>query len=382
MPSPFHLTERSLEQDSGGVARGVALTTALLLLGWVTWFVAAQVDVWVLSDDARLEGRHVAARIEAPDTPARIASLPIRPGMEIAPGDVIVTFDDRELVAELQAAEVEEQTAAQRLAGYKDRLQEHDLAVEAETNALRADRQRAEAAVREVEALLTETERELARVRSLRDSGLSSVAVQEQAVSQRDAASGRLEARRAEVRFLEQETTRVLAVRRSERLALADEIADLEAQSAVVRERIETLRTRLERYRIVSPFRGHVGSMVSLPIDRVEAGQWLATLIPEGEVDVVAAFPPAEAAGVVRRGMGARFRVRAYDHLFAGTLPAVVQDVSTEPRDGVLDVRLTLASQDSRVELAPGLPGRVEIRVGKRTPASLALQAVGRLMNR
>jgi len=95
----------------------------------------------------------------------------------------------------------------------------------------------------------------------------------------------------------------------------------------------------------------------------------------------VAAFEPAEVLGRIRPGQPARVRFAGFPWLEYGTLPARVQSVSGEVRDGLAWVHLA-ADLDgpARIPVQHGLPGEVTVELERVAPATLVLRAVGRLL--
>ncbi|HKH44227.1 MAG TPA: biotin/lipoyl-binding protein [Thermoanaerobaculia bacterium] len=118
MPSPFSRTLRSLEAD-GRRRWAAGLIPALLLLSvWATWYLAARVAVYEVSDRAWLAVDREAHPIAAP-VPGRIASLRAVLGQQVAAGEVLAVLEGEEQRSRLEeerarATGFERQAAALR----------------------------------------------------------------------------------------------------------------------------------------------------------------------------------------------------------------------------------------------------------------------------
>jgi len=101
-----------------------------------------------------------------------------------------------------------------------------------------------------------------------------------------------------------------------------------------------------------------------------------------GASTVVAQFSPA-VQGRIQPGQTARLRLDSYPWLQYGTVPAVVTTVPRTPRDGWLEVRLTIAEEPpAPITLDFGMTGVVEVAVEEVSPAELLLRAAGRGISR
>jgi membrane fusion protein (multidrug efflux system) len=95
----------------------------------------------------------------------------------------------------------------------------------------------------------------------------------------------------------------------------------------------------------------------------------------------VADFTPGAAVGRIRVGQPARLRLEGYPWMQYGSVPARVDRVGTEAREGVVRVELTiLARGDSSIPMQHGLTGQMEVAVEEVTPYELTLRATGRAL--
>ena len=95
MPSPFSRTLRSLETDGHRRWAAGLIPALVLLAAWGTWFVAARVAVYEVSDRAWLAVDREAHPVAAP-VPGRIASLRVTLGQEVAAGEVLAVLEGEE----------------------------------------------------------------------------------------------------------------------------------------------------------------------------------------------------------------------------------------------------------------------------------------------
>jgi membrane fusion protein (multidrug efflux system) len=114
----------------------------------------------------------------------------------------------------------------------------------------------------------------------------------------------------------------------------------------------------------------------------VNEGQRLATIVPEGELIVVADFSPSLTLGRVRAGQKGRLRLDGFPWAQYGTAQATVSRVASEIRDNLVRVELVLdAASSSNVFMQHGLPGSIEVSVEETSPASLILRSAGLLLS-
>ena len=95
-------------------------------------------------------------------------------------------------------------------------------------------------------------------------------------------------------------------------------------------------------------------------------GSRICTIVPDGDLKVVASFAPAVALGRVRAGQVAHVKLDGFPWTQYGSPSARVSRVSGEPRDGTVRVELTL-----------DLPAEVDIEVEQVTPAALVMRSIG-----
>jgi hypothetical protein len=115
----------------------------------------------------------------------------------------------------------------------------------------------------------------------------------------------------------------------------------------------------------------------------VEPGARLGTIVPSGTLRAVAFYDPSTSVGRVQPGQRARVRLHGFPWTKYGSIPATVDRVGNEPKDGQIRVELVLKPEPgSRIPLQHGLPGTAEVEVERVSPAALVLDAAGRFLTR
>jgi membrane fusion protein (multidrug efflux system) len=305
-------------------------------------------------------------------------------GSDVAVGDVLVELDAetekrrlaeektrlatiepelearrRQLAAIEQSVVTDRETTVTALAQARARKDEAELAVtQAEEEARRAEKLHASGTISEMELLRTRTE--AAQKRAARDAAALEVARLEGAQRTRDVQGrGRAE-------------------------ELRSEIAALEGQKERTRAAIDVLEQEIAKRTIRAGIAGRLGEIAKIGVGQfVKEGERLASIVPSGGLRAVADFAPEAALGRVRAGQTARLRMQGFPWTQYGVVDAAVTNVAGELRDGKVRVELALhPSPTSRIPLAHGMPGSVEIDIERATPAHLVFRAAGRVLGK
>lgn len=149
-----------------------------------------------------------------------------------------------------------------------------------------------------------------------------------------------------------------------------DVVAELEAGA----EEIRAVR---------APATGRIGEITPTSVGQfVSAGSRLASVVPVGELAIVAHFGADAAVGRIRPRQRARLRLDAFPWTQYGSLPAQVTSVASEPVGGDIRVELTPGRiSESEIPLQHGLVGTVEVEVDRESPADLVLRAAGQRLS-
>jgi membrane fusion protein (multidrug efflux system) len=160
--------------------------------------------------------------------------------------------------------------------------------------------------------------------------------------------------------------------------------AVLEAERDGAAVLVKRLEIECDRHTVRAPIDGVLGQVHIPQVGSVvAAGQTVAVVTPETEVELVADFAPADAIGRVRPGQRARMRVSAFPWTQYGMLDATVSAISSEVLDGQIRVKLVLDDQPgSAIPRRHGLVGGLEIQIDEVSPVTLIARAAGQLLER
>lgn len=377
MHAPFERTMRALSAERR--RRPYLLLLALVgLIAWVVWAALAEVGVHVTSVAGRIEVKEPVHVLRA-EVAGRLVRVDARLGQVVSPADVLYELDHSEPdIRRSEAAAVSAALMAERDV-LMAALEAANQARDGGQDVLFAALAEARAQLARARAELKQAEREVQRLRGLAaGGGISSqeverarvtVSLRRAEISAAQALSDRLSAEEAR-----EASDRTSAVER-----LRQELVRLQAEQAAAEADERAAEVVGERHRVRAPVAGKVGELPLLrPGDFVETGQALGTIVPEGELHVVAYFAAERALGWIRPGAPARVRLHAFPWTWFGQIDAAVEEVALEPKDGLLRVELALAGAPADVPLGHGLTGQVEIEVDKASPLALLLRAAGR----
>src|SRR5271168_31059 len=381
MTTPFSKTFSRLLADRGHAQSWILLATLATLGAWCWWAARAQVTLYEVSSQARVELDSATYPVEA-TLAGRVVRTNLRVGEVVHAGQVLVEIDPvsgqlelRQQVAAVQGLEPElsrlrAQIAAEGQEGIEER-KANDVAGEEARNR-----------VRESEAMIKYDEAELSRTQKLQHEGLA---------PQRDVekAEAELRRQRAATAALENSARRVIqeqSIRDRERdvrvARLNGEIATLQAQRDNLNTGIDRSKYEIERREIRAAIDGYIGeSAVLRPGAVLQAGEKLGSIVPAGQLVAAAQFPASAAFGRIRPGQAARLRMDGFPWTEFGSVNATVSQVAQEIRDGNVRVEFQIQpTSEFRGKLEHGMPGTVEVAVERVTPLSLILRTAGQWM--
>jgi membrane fusion protein (multidrug efflux system) len=271
--------------------------------------------------------------------------------------------------AQLTALEPEASAVARELAA-------EEAAAGAAAAADRGSLREAAARLREADAAVALAEEEERRLRALVEAAAAAPADLTRATAelrQRRAAREALAhdgtARDAELRARD-------SSRRARREQIARQHAELDGDLAAARAEVERLSYEVEQMTIRAPVAGTLGDVSPLqPGAVVSAGDVIATVVPAGELQIVAAFPP-DAIGRIAPGQRAHLRLDSFPWTQYGTVAARVTRVGNELREGAIRVELA-PSASPRFVLRHGMTGTVDVEIERVTPGAMLLRAAG-----
>ena len=376
MPASFQRTFAALRDDRGRSPL-VAIAVAVALLGgWLAWGALAEVSVYRSSQRARVEVTPAPTRLAAP-AGGRVTLARVEVGARVAPGDVLVEFEATPERIAAERARARCATLEPELASLERELAAEDEAgLHAGVAEREAERQLV-ARLRAADAELAFAEQQLAREKALAGSGVSPKEALERAVAQ-------MRKQRAELASTRHESESLLATNRehaggrhARKEQLERQRAELASDLAAARGEAERLAFELGRRTVRAPIAGVLGDAAALrPGAVVREGDLIATIVPQGNLHVVAEYDAA-AFGRLAPGQRARLRVAGFPATRYGTLAARVARVASEVRDGTIRVELELAASSSEIPIRHGMTGTIDIEVDRACPLALLLRAIG-----
>jgi len=290
--------------------------------------------------------------------PGRIATVAVREGDMVAPGQALATMDPRDLEADLHEAEAQAAQAREdrrrALAAITQRESEVQSALAGITQR-QSDRRRADAAVAQRvsgvekaqasivqrESELALAEKELQRSQSLFESSLIARQKLDEDLTRKETAVAALAQERAGVRVAEGALLEARAQRQMADAALAQQEAQRaaadaalaaaridvdyrEASIAAAAARIERIRTDITDSTLTTPIRGRVLYRVAEPGEVLPAGGKVVTVLELSDV-YMTIFLPTDEAGRTVIGAEGRIVLDAAPYL---VIPAAVSFVA------------------------------------------------------
>ena len=378
MPASFPRTLRSLRVDGFRSVVTALIVAVVLLAGWTAWFTLGTVRVFERSEAARIE---VAGAPQAIQTPVSgtVVSADLTLGRQVQAGEVLVALDARAEALALEEARRARDASAAQIEFLRAELAATEAATRDDQMAARAALAEARAKRREAEARKALASEEASGITKLSQGGhvgdierlRANTEAQSRAASAEATAVGET---RLDWAQRTSTSDRLAAIARLRR-----EVARVEGEETVTTSTIEKLTHEIERRKLRSPVAGRIGEVMVLREGSVvHEGDRVATVVPSGELRVVAEFAQT-AVGRLRRGQSARVRLVSFNWAEYGALKAQVVSVATEPQGGRIRAELRLtAPPPPGIPLQHGLAGDVDVEVERTTPAALVLRAAGR----
>jgi multidrug resistance efflux pump len=381
MSAPFSRSMHSLAADGFRYSLLGMLLAAALLSAWTAWFFIARVTLYEVSAGARLEVSEAAHSVEA-QVAGRVRATHLVLGQEVQGGDVLVELDVDAQRLQLE----EEQTRVAALASQPPELRGEIRAEEAakheDQQAVRIALGQARARYREAEATAQLRVQEAQRIKMLYDRSAAAELELLRAKAEVRKNWEATDALRLEVSRLQRNLQMRVNERQTRLQRLRLYVAQLEGQIAVTRATSERLKYEIERRYIRAPVAGRLGEVATLQVGTwVREGARLGAVIPPGTLKVMADFLPSAAIGRIQAGQPARLRLEGFPWTQYGAVSATVASVANEVRDGRVRVELAVRlNSASPIPLQHGLPGTVEVKVDRVSPAILVLRTAGQLL--
>jgi len=344
---------------SGGLKKAAMAVALFVLLAGVAYYIwwNRELRYYQETNDARIEADQVAI---ASKLGGYVRAVAVGDNQMVAQGALLATIDPLDYRSKYDAAGAE--IAAARAA--------ETASVAAREESVAGVAQ-ARAALAQARAALSFAEREVARFRPLVAAGAEPATRLSQLQSERERAAAGVAAAEA---ALDQATRRVASI--------GAQAGQARAQVAAAQVQQRAAANDLAATEIVAPIAGRIASRTVRPGQFVQPGQRLMTVVPTGDLYVVANFKETQ-VGLMRPGQPATIRVDALPGVeFRGAVESVTPGTGAnfsliKPDNATgnftkivqrVPVRIRIdAGPAAKKVLAPGLSLVVEVdtRAGK-----------------
>jgi membrane fusion protein (multidrug efflux system) len=379
----FARSFQRLRADHGTSTLWISAASGAVLAAWIFWALFAQVSLYEVSTDARVELDGATYPIDSPFA-GRIVATSLHTGKHVRRGDLLIEIDARAQELQLHEVQVQAQGLEPQITQLNAQIEGERSMRNEEDRAVRLRTQEAESRLHEAQIPADYAAKNLSRIRALHAENFVSAHDLEKAES--DASQ-----LRAAASALEMAANRIpqdQAARNRERDVrigrLQGEIATLEAQRDTLQAETARLSYEIERRRIRAPVDGLIGEAVNLRVGAVVAdGDRLGSIVPAGHLLLVAHYPAQAAFGRIRAGQPATLRLDGFPWAEFGTVSATVAEVGREVRDGKVRVELALLPRSGfRGSLEHGMPGTIEVAVERLSPLNLIMRTAGQWLTR
>jgi len=381
MPSAFYRTTRSLNLDRFRFSIiGILVAIAILLL-WIAWSLWFKISLYEVSDSARIEVAKAVHPVAAPIS-GRIIKADLVLGQEVQQGDILFELDARVDQLRLNEQQTLVPALKNEVATLQNNILEEQEAIRREEQSTHVALEEATARYKTADAAAKFAKQEAERSHELFKKGLISESDYQQKQSESDKWQASTEAYRLAISRIRLEHDVRTSDRKSKIEGLQREIAMLNGKISVAENTIARMEQEIDNYIIRAPISGTIGEMLEIkPGSVVSMGDKLVTIVPAGEVKIVAHFSKEATVGRIAPGQKAEMRLDAYPWMQFGTVKAQVANVGSESNNGKVRVDLAIQHQDApKFSIRHGLTGLVEVEVNQIKPIDLILRKVGTLI--
>ncbi len=379
MSTVFPRTDQALRDDGVWLWLWGLFIASLLLVVWLAWAGLAPLAVYEVTTSARLEVDRAVHVVEAPVS-GRVIRTHLALGREVAPGSVLVEL-------EATSQQLRRDEAHTQIAALNHQIDAFQVEIEGTERALSEAQHTAQATLEEARARVYEAEvaaqfaaREAKRTERMHERGFVSEVEWHKAQNKARQGWAALASLRLAVERQQSEHQTEQRDRQAALEHLRRERAEIEGERNVVMAATARMGHDIDHRRICAPIHGRLGDVVALqPGAFVNAGDKLASVVPNGALKLVADFAPAAALGRIRPGQSAQLRLDGFPWAQYGTVAATVRHVASEAQNGRVRVELQVAAATpSSIPMQHGLTGAIEVEVERITPARLALRTAGK----
>ncbi len=378
IPTAFTKTLHTLDRTRPVFAM-LRLLIALAVLGGLTyWMLYVPVALFETSSEARLEINTASTVVQAEMT-GRVIETILTLGKTVNAGDVLVRMDSLPEQLLMREEETRMTSIEPQIQAFQAQINEEKSAGTAEEKASQAAIAEAKLKIREADIPAKAALVERQRLERMKKEGL----VPDREVEKAVADSERLERVVSTVTSSIERLEKEQKTRDQQRLvriaALNSEIARLESSRSNAKASIRRAGYDVERRVIRAPIAGKIGEAALLrPGSVLQEGSRVASIVPAGQLRIVAFFMPQAAHGRLHPGALAKLRLKGYPWTEFGVVEAKVSEVAGEDHDGRTRVELeVLPSPTLKTTTRHGMPGEVEVEVERTPPLNLVLRTAG-----
>ncbi len=351
----------------------ILLIPAALLLLWLVWLFTLPLDITKQGKGVLQNGQPDIAITAGVN--GRIGAVHMNTGERVNAGDALIHLqaDEEQQLQSVQQVLAEQQAAlaAQNLAT-QGQLAQLQIQLDAQMSALASLR----------EQLLSvksryQQQQSLVNMLSRAGGAVSKIELQKEQLQQQSLYEQLLVSQQ-QVAAAEQSLKQAQEQEKITRANVAQTQAEQQHSISALQLQQAQLTEALGHKILRAPKAARVAEVMPLqPGQWVAAGTQLATLVPDGDLQIVASFDPADAQGYIRSGQTARIQMDSFPWLQYGAVDARVMQVDEADRDGRMRVVLALDTKNS-LALRNGMTGQVIVDVASATPWQLLLQSLGR----
>lgn len=378
MAVSFSRTTRALDADRDHLPRAAIILALALIAIWTVWFIAGRIGVHAVSETARLEVVSASGQISALNG-GRLALSHLRIGQAVKAGEILVELDARPQRLRLAEAEAQLAGMPRRIAALERQRAAMADAAAGYSRSSTAALEEARARLRGAEADATFSSDIARRQRNDSEAGGAAPVDAARAATEARKADALRDALDRERQRLAGETQSVRADRAVDAASIDVELARTISERDATQAQVTQLRTELEAQFVRAPFDGVIGDVATLRRGDVLApGARLATIVPRGDLRIIATFDAARGVALLSAGQPARLRLDGFAWTQYGDVPARVDSVAAEAEGQTLRVELLpLQSMAGSLVLRHGMTGRIDVTVEEVTPFVLLLRTLG-----
>jgi membrane fusion protein (multidrug efflux system) len=315
--------------------------------------------------------------------PSKVVSTSLTIGADVQAGDILAALDDSSETLRLKEEETRLESIPRQIASLEREMDAREREKTADSRSASAAADVARFRSREAEAAVEGAKDYERRVGKLSTNGLVPSLDVTRAATETQKLSASRDSLSSDLGRIELDA----ATRSNQHDAVIESLqhakTSLEGDLATSRATIARLKVDIEKHLVRASVSGRLGDV--LPIQAgayILEGQRLATIVPTGDLIIVADFDPALTLGRVRKGQHGRLRLDGFPWAQYGSIPATVTRVASEIRDDAVRVEFVLdAGAANQVPMQHGLPGFVEVSVEQASPATLILRAAGLMLS-